>query len=669
VGEIEERTPAVPPRAALRHVSVSELQQRPGDATMLALIEAMVDLRFQRFLEDLPDTMLGMDREGGVRFANLAAETLFGRPRHDLLGMRVEGLLTEPDAQESGSWFGALVEGSRRGLGETREMRALRVGAGPVLVGVTLSLVGADNPEGLWMVAAIRDMSATSAAAAALRASEDRYRQILETASDAYIAVDPSGVVLEWNRQAEQVFGWSPGEAIGRNLLGFAIPQSWGGALALLLAADPGGDAPSGSQRMELAGRRRDGEEFPVEITAWWSRGPVGGQVNVFVQDVTERRRAAEDLAAAYAQAERRAVELQARNREILLLSDMGELLQSCVSTDEVYEVFAEFGERLFPGVSGAVFLPAGKGNVWQAVTTWGEEQASARAFATEDCWALRRGRPHIAGPAQPGPQCRHIEGRRADTACLPMMAQGQAIGVLHVAQLRGADLKAQPRWESVARLAPTVAEHVALSLANFQLRQSLRIQSVRDPLTGLFNRRYLDESLDRELARAARTHRALAVVMLDVDHFKEYNDAFGHATGDAVLGALGSLLHDELRGGDIACRFGGEEFTLVLPEATLEDAVRKAHLLREAARALKIPPASRSITLSLGVAEFPEDGETAPSLLRAADLALYAAKEAGRDCVMTARRRAEPGTGSVGAPRRMGPIDDSRTDDQGERP
>lgn len=667
--EIEERTPAAPPRAALRHVTVSQLQQRPGDATMLALIEAMVDLRFQRFLEDLPDAMLGMDRDGGVRFANRAAETLFGRPRPDLLGMRVEGLLTEHEGPEGGSWFAALVEESRGGLGDTRDMRALRAGADPALVEVTLSLVGADNPEGLWMVAAIRDMSATRAAAAALRASEDRYRQILETASDAYIAVDPSGVVLEWNRQAEQVFGWSPVEATGRNLLGFAIPQSWAGALALLLAADPGGDAPGGSQRMELAGRRRDGEEFPVEVTAWWSRGPGGGQVNVFVQDVTERRRAAEDLAAAYAQAERRAVELQARNREILLLSDMGELLQSCVAPDEVYEVFAEFGGRLFPGVSGAVFLPAAQGNVWQAVTTWGDEQASARAFATEDCWALRRGRPHIAGPAQPGPQCRHIEGRRADTACLPMMAQGHAIGVLHVAlsSAPGGDPKSQPRWESVARLAPTVAEHVALSLANFQLRSSLRIQSVRDPLTGLFNRRYLDESLDRELARAARTHRALAVVMLDVDHFKEYNDAFGHATGDAVLGALGSLLHDELRGGDIACRFGGEEFTLVLPEATLEDAVRKAHLLREAARALKIPPASRSITLSLGVAEYPEDGETAQGLLRAADLALYAAKEAGRDCVMTARRGAVPD--SAAAPSRMGTIDDSLIDDQGDRP
>src|SRR6266700_6647262 len=132
--EIEERAPAAPARAALRHVSVSQLQQRPGDATMLALIEAMVDLRFQRFLEDLPDAMLGMDREGGVRFANLAAETLFGRPRHDLIGVRGEELLTELGARQGGAWFPALVEGTRPGLGETRDMRALRAGAGPALV-------------------------------------------------------------------------------------------------------------------------------------------------------------------------------------------------------------------------------------------------------------------------------------------------------------------------------------------------------------------------------------------------------------------------------------------------------------------------------------------------------------------------------------------------------
>jgi diguanylate cyclase (GGDEF)-like protein len=175
------------------------------------------------------------------------------------------------------------------------------------------------------------------------------------------------------------------------------------------------------------------------------------------------------------------------------------------------------------------------------------------------------------------------------------------------------------------------------------QLRESearLLELSVRDPLTGLFNRRYLEETLEREFNRAARKNLSLGVVMLDIDQFKRFNDAHGHAAGDAVLKAISEVLRGQVRGSDIACRYGGEEFMLIMPEAGLDAARERAERLRVAAKGLHAQFEGRrleAVTLSLGVAAFPENGSTAAEVLKAADAALYRAKQAGRDRVVAA--------------------------------
>ncbi|WP_051279350.1 sensor domain-containing diguanylate cyclase [Chitinilyticum aquatile] len=170
-------------------------------------------------------------------------------------------------------------------------------------------------------------------------------------------------------------------------------------------------------------------------------------------------------------------------------------------------------------------------------------------------------------------------------------------------------------------------------------LQGQLREQAIRDALTGLFNRRYLEETLEREIARAIRDKQPLSVIMLDVDHFKQVNDRFGHKTGDDVLRALGAYLRARSRGEDVACRYGGEEFAIVLPGAQLADAVKRAESWREgfAAFALDVEGISVQVTLSLGVASFPLHADNGELLLNRADTALYAAKAAGRDRVMTA--------------------------------
>ncbi len=171
------------------------------------------------------------------------------------------------------------------------------------------------------------------------------------------------------------------------------------------------------------------------------------------------------------------------------------------------------------------------------------------------------------------------------------------------------------------------------------QHRERLREQTIRDPLTGLFNRRYLDESLPRELARARRENTPLSVVMLDIDHFKRLNDGYGHLAGDAVIRRLGALISKGARGGDLPCRYGGEEFLLVLPNMGIEAAVARAEQWRESFQQLSMQIGGESVsaTFSAGVAAYPLHGEAVEPLIQAADKALYAAKNAGRNCVIRA--------------------------------
>ena len=169
-------------------------------------------------------------------------------------------------------------------------------------------------------------------------------------------------------------------------------------------------------------------------------------------------------------------------------------------------------------------------------------------------------------------------------------------------------------------------------------LQSKLREQAIRDPLTNLFNRRYLEETLDRELSRAARESYPVCVIMIDLDHFKRINDTYGHEAGDLVLKAIADALSEHSRRGDFACRYGGEEFVVVMPNIGLETAYERAENLRQSLNLLSVPYEyySLSVTISMGIAGYPENGQTREAILRAADQAMYAAKDAGRDHILS---------------------------------
>ncbi|KQQ84253.1 histidine kinase [Xanthomonas sp. Leaf131] len=326
---------------------------------------------------------------------------------------------------------------------------------------------------------------------------------------------------------------------------------------------------------------------------------------------------------------------LQRSTADLNLLSRYTGLLQSCISAEEALVVTSRTLASLLPGVAGSVYLLRASQDRAEAISHWGEPLLqSAPHLLPEECWALRRGQPHIIEDLHRDALCTHITvpdtAAPITTACLPMSAQGTQLGFLFLSSPGPGPM---PRLE----IAEAAAEQLSLALSNLRLRESLRRQSIRDALTGLYNRRYLEESLSHELARCARRGLPLSVLMLDVDHFKQFNDSQGHAGGDLLLAAVGELLLTRLRAEDVACRYGGEEFTVILPETDGDEATRVAEQIRGYIAALAVSDGQRAlprVTASIGVASFPVDGELGSSLIQKADAALYLAKHRGRNRV-----------------------------------
>ena len=324
-------------------------------------------------------------------------------------------------------------------------------------------------------------------------------------------------------------------------------------------------------------------------------------------------------------------------NRELKQVAELLRAVEAVPSVPDAAPVIARSLPKLLPGVSGTLFLLRDEDDhVLDRHTQWGTPSEQPPEIGIESCWSLRHGARYRTASSADLP-CAHYR-KPADEAsgrlCIPLVTHDDLVGMLHLEGLAtGAD------YEEQERLAVTVAEQLALALGNARLRESLRRQSVLDPLTGLFNRRHFDAALKRELARARRKNVPVSLVLVDIDHFKRVNDDYGHAVGDAVLRTIAQQLRLGIREGDIACRYGGEEMVLLLPECAAADAGTRAEAIRIALAAIAPHPEGEGperVTASFGVATFPAHAQDAEALFWAADKALYRAKQQGRNRVVT---------------------------------
>jgi diguanylate cyclase (GGDEF)-like protein len=361
-------------------------------------------------------------------------------------------------------------------------------------------------------------------------------------------------------------------------------------------------------------------------------------------QEIAGRKAAQKQLTDSHEQIGHLLDNARRQTAEVTQISELGSLLQACTSREEVFRLIPERLRRLFPGASGSVSLLTASKNRVESAAEWGVCPTD-RIFSPEQCWALRRGCTHAHPGGRSVPHCSHLLGE-GPSVCIPLIANGDTFGTLAIQNDEPLSPISDPDAGSAAfarrlQLAATAAEHIAVAIANLNLRESLRVQAVRDPLTGLYNRRYMQEFLDRELHLARRKRRPLAVMMLDLDYFKRYNDNFGHSAGDHALATVGETLLRCVRAEDVACRYGGEEFALILPECSLRQATVRAEEICRRIREYCAQPdqqAAGVLTVSIGVAAFDETTDRVDLLLKFADDALYQAKRAGRNRVVAAR-------------------------------
>jgi len=335
-----------------------------------------------------------------------------------------------------------------------------------------------------------------------------------------------------------------------------------------------------------------------------------GGHVVAFT-DVSQTRRAVEALEAARAEAElaqnEAAIVLEnerARQRQTSFLSKLDEWLQSCKSLDELYEIVGEFMERIMPFTHGQLFIYSNSRDVLDLACQW-NTKVQQDHITPDSCWALRRGRRYLYD---------HEE----------------LVGMLHLEfNSSSGPVKIHDPLKFTARC----GEHISMAIANVKLRDELQDQSTRDPLTGLYNRRYFLEALRKVLGRTAIEQGNFALMSIDADKFKSFNDDHGHDAGDAVLEAIAQTMTDLEYDGAIACRMGGEEFSILLPNADRTRAAAAAEELRTAIANLRVNyvgGALPKVTVSSGIAIYPTHGTLPQDLIKAADVALYQAKKDG---------------------------------------
>jgi diguanylate cyclase (GGDEF)-like protein/PAS domain S-box-containing protein len=494
--------------------------------------------------------------------------------------------------------------------------------------------------------------------------------QVLEQSGEAVIVKDLDAVVTYWNREAAALYGFSAEEAIGQPLRKLhAAELSEADYVRLLERVRAGRPSSSTTER-----RKKTGEIIRVTLKTTPlhdEHGVLVGEITI-ARDVTAMflkeealRRAEETLQlkmaairdanrnlsrqiAARREADaamrRKNQELEAtilqletfhRNGETLSL--MAELLQSCTQRTEAYEIVRDTGAQLFPAAAGSLFIYRESRDVLEHASTWGSERKPESTLAPDDCWALRLGRRHFVPPAGTI-RCRHAAANATSYVCMPVHGQGQILGLFHIAV--DVDERTRRPAPDIEQRLRAICDRVGPALANLKLRDALRELALRDGLTGLYNRRYMEDALNREIHRAERSGKPLSVVMIDIDHFKQFNDKFGHDAGDFVLNAVARAIMKKIRPSDMACRYGGEELAVVLPEASLEIACTRAEQMRLAIRDTNLTHMGQTLpapTASFGVSVYPAHGTKPVDLLKAADEALYRAKRDGRDRVCTA--------------------------------
>lgn len=465
-----------------------------------------------------------------------------------------------------------------------------------------------------------------------LKRSEANFRNTLENAPIGMAIVSPEGKCIHANQTLQDILGYSDAELGSKNMLEITYHDDVSmtkDAMSKLI------QSKLRISHLEKRYIRKDGSIIWAMESSSLIRNDQGQPVNFITQmkDVSDRIQNEEKMRQLNEKTMETLNELKVLEHDENLLNKLNRSLQVCVTGEEAYPRINIIAQDIFPELNGGLSVFNKSANQMETVIQWGPEQLLPKVFLPMDCFAIREANTNLVDDPQKAVPCNHyITPPQGGYIALPLMVQNELIGVIHLLAPKGKKLTQHQQ-----DMATSFGNIVKLALANINLRASLSELTLHDPLTNLYNRRYLNEFLSRELIRIAREKNILCVAMLDIDNFKKFNDTYGHLAGDEVLKLIGQLLTKNFRESDISFRFGGEEFVVVLMNITLDNAVNKMDQFREQLKNTMAYYKDRplpGVTISIGIAEAPQHGATIEEIIKAADHALYAAKEAGKDRV-----------------------------------
>ena len=497
---------------------------------------------------------------------------------------------------------------------------------------ITVSHFSSDGED--FLLAILSDKSAEIAAKQSKIEIENRFKSLFECSLDAIIVIDGDGIIEISNAAAGEMFGYESAELIGKKIKSL-MPNAPADKRDDFLESYAKTSVKTViEQSRQISAKRHNGELFQAHISIAEISTPVGIKFAATIRDISRQVEATQTTNRLNEQLRDTINVLEKINQDNNHLSEMIDLLHACQSFEEAASIVAHYLPQLFPDAIGELYTFDDSNRDLECVVYWGHGSGKPHPIQAADCWGLRRGRLFEMLDTSRDIVCSHISSASGGyQICCPLLAQGDDIGLLHLVFADHIDALHK-------RLAQAVADHISLGMANIRLRDHLREQAIKDPLSGLYNRRHLDDTFGRELSRCIRNNRPLSVWMIDIDNFKRFNDDRGHDAGDVVLATVAEKFRTLLRNEDILCRFGGEEFVAVLPEFSLNNSENRAELARQSIYDLCIEHDDITlpkITVSIGVSAFPEHGKAPSNLLRAADHAMYRAKENGRNQVVVA--------------------------------
>lgn len=585
--------------------------------------------RLKAIVNNIGEAILVADEEGVIESSNNKACDIFKGNSQEILGKSI-GLFFV-NAEESPL---SMMHQASQKMWSEATMQRLNQDVFPSEYYISELAVG--NKKIYILI--VRDITERKKIELRIQDSENRFRSSFDFAPIGMALVSVDGRWMQVNQALSNILGYSQAELLGNDF--FEIIHSEDRDLSHHTMR-PVFEDQLKTASVETRYISESGRVIWIYLSVFMLHDDEGKPLYLIaqMQDITERKRVEEELKTANDELKRRFDELELHTQEAALMSEMSRILQSCLTLEEAYAPLNIFCRQLMPHLSGRLYFTHTMSNFIEVIASWGQSQ-QPDLFMPKECWALRSGQVHQRDEKNSHIFCPHVHKQETIGAhlCIPMMAQGESIGLLYLEFPKNSEGQSVVVDESVRLLAQGLADQLALALSNIKLRESLHHQSMHDPLTGLYNRRYLEEFMKMKLLQASRKQQTLVAIMLDVDHFKQFNDTFGHEAGDLVLQEIAGVLQKHVRDTDIACRMGGEEFMVLIPEVNLELAWQRAEEIRVSINNLHLTHNGESLgalSVSLGVSVYPDHASNAQTLFDTADQALYHAKHTGRNRIV----------------------------------